>query len=104
MVRFSVFNELSLPFANEINIEKEFISFFQLLQATKQQGLGSLRVSESLKNFEILPNVYLPQFIGQQKDIEFQRKIKSVFANKVVQINSPIIKKGETAVLSQTFM
>lgn len=32
MVNFSVFNELSLLFENELNIENEFIVFFKLLK------------------------------------------------------------------------
>ncbi len=32
MVNFSVFNELSLPFENELDIENEFIVFFILLK------------------------------------------------------------------------
>ena len=97
MVNFSVFNELSLPFSTEINIVDNFIEFFKLLSAMKHKGLNTLRLSQDLKNYEVLENVSFQQFIGQQHDIEFKRRIISLLMNNgVVLINSPIIKDEDT--------
>ena len=97
MVNFSVLNELSLPFSSDINIVKKFIEFFQLMEEMSSKGLTSLRLSPDFKNSEILENIKFQQFIGQQKDQDFKRKIISFLTNKgVVFIDSPIIKKTES--------
>lgn len=97
MVNFSVFNELSLPFSTDINIVDNFIEFFKLLSVMKNKGLNTLRLSQDLKNYEVLENVSFQQFIGQQNDIEFKRRIISLLMNNgVVLIDSPIIKDDDT--------
>lgn len=96
MVRFSVFNELSLPFSTEEKIVEKFITFFKLLEEIKKKGLDTLRLSRDFKSYEILKNVNFQQFVGQQQDQEFKRKIVSFLMNNgVVLIDSPIIKEEE---------
>jgi len=96
MVRFSVFNELSLPFATDENIIEKFIDFFKLLVETKRKGLDTLRLSKDFKNYEILQDVYFKQFVGQQQNREFKSKMVSILMNGgVVLIDSPIIKEEE---------
>jgi hypothetical protein len=93
MVNFSVFNELSLPFSTDINIVDNFIEFFQLLSVMKSKGLNTLRLSQNLKNYNVLENVSFQQFIGQQNDLEFKRRIISLLMNNgIILIDSPIIK------------
>lgn len=97
MVRFSVFNELSLPFSTNENIVEKFFDFFELLEETKKKGLDTLRLSRNFKNYEILQGVNFQQFVGQQQDQDFKRKILSFLTNKgVILIDSPIIKEEET--------
>jgi hypothetical protein len=101
MVKFSVFNELSLPFATDQNIVKKFIQFFSLLAETKKKGLDTLRLSKSFKDYEILQGVTFQQFVGQQPDKEFKRKIISFLINKgVILIDSPLIKDNENQELN----
>jgi len=96
MVRFSVFNELSLPFSTDRNIVVKFIGFFKLLEELKKRGLNTLRLSKEFKNYEILQGVNFQKFVGQQKDIDFRRKIVSVLINDgVVLVESPIIQENE---------
>lgn len=96
MVRFSVFNELSLPFSTEEKIVEKFTTFFKLLEEIKKKGLDTLRLSRDFKSYEILKNVNFQQFVGQQQDQEFKRKIVSFLINNgVVLIDSPIIKEEE---------
>lgn len=92
MVRFSVFNELSLPFSTNVNVVEAFNCFFKLLTEIKNKGLDTLRMSDDFKNYEILENVNFQQFVGQQIDRDFERKILSFLANGVILIDSPIIK------------
>ncbi|MCK4492897.1 MAG: hypothetical protein KAU26_02500, partial [Methylococcales bacterium] len=91
-----VFNELSLPFSTDENIVEKFIDLFKLLEEIKKKGLGTLRFSEDFKNYKILEGVYFKQFVGQQKDRDFQRKIRSFLANSIVLIESPLIKNKES--------
>ena len=96
MVKFSVFNELSLPFQTDQNIVGKFIDFFKLLEELKRKGLGALRVSKEFKNYEILQGINFQQFIGRQQNQDFQRKIKSFLVNNgVVLIESPIVQENE---------
>lgn len=96
MVRFSVFNELSLPFPTNQNIVEKFTDFFKLLAAIQKKGLDTLRLSKNFKDYEILQGVNFQQFVGQQQDKEFKRKIISFLMNKgVVLIDSPLIKNHE---------
>lgn len=96
MVRFSVFNELSLPFSTKENIVGKFFDFFELLEETKKKGLDTLRLSRNFKNYEILQGINFQQFVGQQQDQDFKRKIVSFLMNKgVVLIDSPLIQEKE---------
>jgi len=96
MVNFSVFNELSLPVPIHVNIVKIFTDFFTLLEETKKKGLNTLRMSRDFKNYEILQNVNFQQFLGQQQDRDFKRKIAGFLMNRgIVLIDNPIIKAEE---------
>ncbi len=95
MVNFAVFNELSLPFSTAVNINEKFIDFFKLLNELKKKGLTSLRVSGDFRNEKVLPNISFQQFLGQQVDRDFQRKLHSFLVNGYITIDSPIIKEGD---------
>ncbi|MCU7837033.1 MAG: hypothetical protein KZQ83_17510 [gamma proteobacterium symbiont of Taylorina sp.] len=97
MVNFSVFNELSLPFPDDDKIVEKFILFFKLLEEMKKKGLETVRLSKDFKAYDVLDGVNFQQFVGQQKDQDFKRKIISFLINNgVVIIDSPIIKDEET--------
>ncbi len=95
MVNFSVFNELSLPL--DVNTVKEkFGIFFKLLTQLKNQNLNQIRMSDNFKNYPILNDITFQQFLGQQKDKDFERRLKGWFINSsIVEINTPIIQDNE---------
>ena len=63
MVGFSVFNEKSLPFQNNINIEEKFIDFFKLLKELENRNLTKIRMDKNFINYpEIIENITLQQF------------------------------------------
>jgi len=95
MVDFSVFNELSLPFSNDTNIENEFGIFFNILKELKSKNLTTIRMDNDFKNYEILEHVTFQEFFGQIKDRDFQRKIRSFITNTITTIDTPIIKDNE---------
>jgi hypothetical protein len=81
MVRFAVFNDYSLPFLSDKNIKEKFIEFFKLLAEINNKGLSTLRVPNELKERYVLDGINFKQFIGQQRDQEFKRKIRQLFQN-----------------------
>jgi len=95
MVRFAVFNDYSLPFLSDENINEKFIEFFKLLAEINNKGLSTLRVSKDFKNYIIFKSVNFQQFLGKQSDLDFQRKIRSFLANNTILIDSPLIKENE---------
>jgi hypothetical protein len=96
MVNFSVFNELSLPL--DVNTVKEkFGIFFKLLTQLKNQNLNTIRMSDDFKNYQILNNITFQKFLGQQEDIDFQRRLKGFINFSIIKINSPIIQENEKA-------
>jgi len=95
MVSFSVFNELSLPFSSNESIAEKFLGFFRLLEELKKKGLNTIRLSDDFKDYEVTEGVFFQQFIGQQCDRDFQRRLSSFLANNIVIIDSPIIKEDE---------
>lgn len=94
MVRFSVFNELSLPLSQH-QVNEVFGIFFGLLAALKKQGLNQIRMSNDFKAYSILENTSFQQFIGQQFDREFKTRLKSFVNNSVIGIDTPIINDDE---------
>lgn len=95
MVSFSVFNELSLPFSSNEGVAEKFLGFFRLLEELKKKGLNTIRLSDDFKGYEVTEGIYFQQFIGQQHDRDFQRRLNSFLANNIVIIDSPIIKEDE---------
>jgi hypothetical protein len=72
MVKFSVFNELSLPIPNE----SIFGDFFQVLEHLKRVGLNKIRMDRDFALYpEILPHTTFQQFLGQLQDRDKKNKI-----------------------------
>lgn len=94
MVNFSIFNELSLPL-NQHDANQKFIIFFKLLSSLKNKGLNQIRMSNSFKNYEILPHTSFVKFIGQQTDPDFKTRLKSFITNTIINIETPFIKESE---------
>ena len=95
MVKFSVFNELSLPFASKNEIYSKFEIFFQILKKLNSIGLTIIRIDKDFKNYEVLKNITFQQFFGQIQDKEFKRKMRSFISNKILEIDSPLIKDND---------
>jgi len=92
MVKFSVFNELSLPIPHE-NL---FGSFFQVLEHLKAVGLDKIRMDREFTHYpEILPNTTLQQFFGQLQDRDKKTKLRSFINNGISIIESPLISDEE---------
>lgn len=94
MVNFSVFNELSLPLEQYKAVDT-FIQFFKLLSELKQNGFNLIRMSQDFKDYDIFKDISLQQFLGQLQDRDFKRKLMSFIVDKIVVIETPIIKKEE---------
>ncbi len=94
MTNFAVFNELSLPFPDSFQneqIAQKFSIFFGLLKETQQKGLGTLRLNENFKDYEIQKNISFGDFLGQQER-EFKSRITSFLTNNTF----PLIKNDES--------
>lgn len=92
MVKFSVFNELSLPIPHE----SLFGSFFQVLEHLKAVGLDKIRMDREFTQYpEILPNTSLQQFFGQLQDRDKKTKLRSFINNGINIIESPLINDDE---------
>lgn len=92
MVKFSVFNELSLP----IPEESIFGNFFQVLEDLKKVGLDKIRMDKEFTHYpEILPHTTFQQFFGQIKDRDKQTKLRSFISNGINIIESPLINDDE---------
>ncbi len=92
MVKFSVFNELSLP----IPRESLFGSFFKVLEKLKIAGLDKIRMDREFTHYsEILPNTTLQQFFGQLQDRDKKTKLRSFINNSINIIETPLINDNE---------
>lgn len=94
MVDFSVFNELSLPLDKD-KAKYKFGIFLKLLEKLRSKNLNKIRMSSDFKNYQILKDVTFQKFLGQQKDIEFKRRLKGFITSSIVEIDSPIIQENE---------
>ncbi len=95
MVDFSVFNELSLPFENDERVENSFIEFFKCLSLLKQKSLKSIRMDKDFKEFEIIQDIYFPQFFGQIGHRELKQRVRSFVTNGIVIIESPLLEDND---------
>lgn len=92
MVKFSVFNELSLPISNE-NL---FGIFFQILERLRELGLHKIRMDKEFSQYpEILPLTTLEQFFGQLQDRDKKTRLLSFINNRISIIESPLIQEHE---------
>lgn len=95
MVKFSVFNELSLPFENELDIENEFIVFFKLLKDLEKKQLKKIRFEKTFKEYDIVKNINFQQFMGQCKSSTFKDRLREFLTNQIIKIESPLINDDE---------
>lgn len=91
MVKFSVFNELSLPL-NDIG---GFEPFFSILNTLKERGLTQMRMEKPFKELEILPNTLFGQFLGQIKDRDKRVRLQKFLSDSTKIIQSPLINDEE---------
>jgi len=95
MVRFALFNELSLPFGSSLGIEQHFNNFLSLVRELKARNIEKIRVDRAFKDFEVLQGVYFQQFFGQIRDRELKDRLRAFLANRTIHIESPLIYKEE---------
>lgn len=95
MVKFVLFNELSLPFDNNIGIENEFINFFKLIGELKKKEITSIRVDRDFKSFEVLKGEFFPQFFGQLINKELKDRLREFITNGIIEIEDPLIQNDE---------
>jgi len=105
MVNFSVFNELSLPFVNHTGVEDSFIEFFKCLSLLGKKNLKTLRMDKEFKDFEIIQDIYFPQFFGQIEHRELKQRVRSFVTNGIVIIESPLVEdeEDETILLDKNY-
>ena len=105
MVDFVVFNELSLPFNTNIDIEKKFIDFFKIFNVLEKKNLTKIRMDEDFKNYLILKDISLPHFFGQLKDTEVKDRLREFIANGIIKIETPLIRDEdiEEAIANEYF-
>lgn len=95
MVNFSVFNELSLPFDSQYNADNGFVEFFKVLNKLKEQNLSKIRIDKNFKEYEILQDIYLQQFVGQVNKISLRDRILEFLSNQTIKIETPLIRDEE---------
>ena len=96
MVEFAVFNELSLPFQNNIDIENKFIDFFKLLKELENKNLTKIRMDKNFKNYpEIIKDITFQQFFGQLHESVIKDRLREFITNGIIKIESPLIKIEE---------
>lgn len=92
MVKFSVFNELSLPIPHE----SLFGSFFQVLEHLKIVGLDKIRMDMEFTQYpEILPHTTFQQFFGQLQDPDKKTRLRSFISNGICVLESPLFANDE---------
>lgn len=91
MVKFSVFNELSLPL-NDIGF---FEPFFIILKDLKERGLTQMRMEHPFQDLEILPNTSFGQFLGQMRDRDKKIRLQKFLSDSTKIIQSPLIHDDE---------
>jgi len=96
MVNFAIFNELSLPFQDEIDIQKKFLLFFELLDELNLKNINKLRMDENFKNYSILIDVSLQEFFGKIKDDTFKDRLRYFLTSNIIKIESPLIQDDES--------
>lgn len=95
MVEFSVFNELSLPFKNNTDIEEKFIDFFKLLKKLQDKNLTQVRMDKNFKNYFIIKDITFQKFFGQLHDSDTKDKLREFITNGIIKVESPLIKDEE---------
>lgn len=91
MVKFSLFNELSLPLSNL----QEFETFFIILAELRSKGMDKIRMDRNFTMYpEILSGVTFGQLMGKI-DRDKRRKIQSFIKDSISVIESPLIKDDE---------
>jgi len=95
MVKFSVFNELSLPFKNTLNVENEFINFFKLLKDLEKKQVKKIRIEKSFKECSITESINFQQFMGQLRNGNFKDRLREFLTNQIIKIESPLINDDE---------
>lgn len=95
MVDFAVFNELSLPFDTNINIEDKFILFFKLLKELQSRNLTKVRMDKEFKNYRIVEEIQLFQFFGQLNNGVLKDRLRNFIANEITKMESPLIKMDD---------
>jgi hypothetical protein len=91
MVKFSVFNELSLP----LNDSSSFEPFFSILKTLKERGLTQMRMEKPFNELEILPNTLFGPFLGKLKDRDKEVRLKKLLSDSITIIQSPLINDEE---------
>lgn len=95
MVDFAVFNELSLPFRNEIEAKKNFILFFHILSELSNRNITKIRMEEDFKNYQITEKISFQQYFGQITDELFQDRLREFITSSIISIDTPLIKDEE---------
>ena len=95
MVRFALFNELSLPFSSSLEIEQHFNNFLYLVRELKAKNIEKIRVDRAFKEFEVLEGIYFQHFFGQIRDRELKDRLRAFLTNRTIHIESPLIYKEE---------
>lgn len=103
MVNFSVFNELSLPFASQYDADNGFIEFFKILNKLSEQNLSKMRIDKNFKEYKVLENVYLQEFVGQLHKQSLKDRILEFLSNQTIKIETPLINDEELDSIEKKF-
>lgn len=95
MVNFSVFNESSLPMQNEYEVVDKFKTFFKILEKLSEKDFDKIRMDKNFKDYQILDGVNLYTFYNRLTDQNFKDRLQYFLANKIIKIESPLIKDEE---------
>ena len=96
MVKFAVFNELSLPFTNQEEAEVGFLEFFNLLKELKEEkSIKRVRQDFLIKEMQVTHYDWMPSFFNKVKDRDLKENIRLFLANNLITIEAPLVSKSE---------
>lgn len=90
MVDFAIFNELSLPFENDYDLDNKFIAFLKVLSKLKESKIQNIRSHKILQDFQVCEDMSFQHYLGQCHNRNLVIRLKSLLKNQPISISTPL--------------